>query len=71
MDLEKLIADMREQGADDDQILKSLEEMVQEGKISAEEYEHAKGLLHAGEDIYEDEEKEKAKASELFGLKLV
>lgn len=71
MDLEKLIAEMREQGADDDQILQSLAKMVEEGKISEEEYAHAKGLLHAGEDIEEDEDEDKKKASELFGLKLM
>lgn len=71
MDLEKLIADMREQGADDKQILEALGKMAEEGKISPEELEHAKGLLHAGEDIYEDEEEDKKKAGELFGLKLM
>lgn len=70
MDLEKLIAEMREKGADDNQILEALGKMVEEGKISEEELEHAKGLLHAGEDIEEDEEKERKRASKLFGLEL-
>ena len=68
--IEKLIADMREQGANDDQILEALEKMKDEGKISEEDLAHAKGLLHAGKDIEEDEEKERAEASRLFGLKL-
>ena len=70
MDLEKLIAEMREKGADDNQILEALGKMVEEGKISEEELEHAKGLLHAGEDIEEDEEEERKRASKLFGLEL-
>lgn len=69
--VEKLIAEMREQGADDKQILEALSKMAEEGKISPEDLEHAKGLLHAGEDIYEDEEKEKAEASKVFGLELI
>lgn len=69
--VEKLIAEMREQGADDNQILEALSQMVQEGKITEEDFEHAKGLLSAGKDIAEDEAKEKEKAEELFGMKLL
>lgn len=69
--VEKLIAEMREQGADDKQILEALSKMAEEGKISPEDLEHAKGLLHAGEDIYEDEKKEKEEASKVFGLELI
>lgn len=69
--VEKLIADMREKGADDNQILEALNQMAQEGKITPEDLEHAKGLLHAGEEIHDDEAKEKEEASRLFGMKLL
>lgn len=69
--VEKLIADMREKGADDNQILEALTKMADEGQITPEDLEHAKGLLHAGEDIYKDEAKEKEEASKLFGMKLM
>ena len=71
MDLEKLIAEMKEQGATDEQIIEALVKMKDEGKISEEELEHEKGLLHAGEDIEDDELAEKKKAEELFGMKLI
>lgn len=45
--------------------------MAYEGKITPEDLEHAKGLLHAGEEIENDEDKEKEEASRLFGMKLL
>ena len=69
MELEKIIAEMREQGADDEQILKSLEQMAQEGKITPEDFEKAKEVLMANKEA--DAEEEKAKAEELFGMKLI
>ena len=67
--IEEIIAKMREEGADDKQILEALEQMLQEGKITPEDLEHAKGLLHAFDDVEKDKQEEKAKAEDLFGLK--
>ena len=62
MDLEKVIEELRGQGLEDEEIIKSLEQMVQEGKLSPEELEHAKNLL---------EENERKDAERLFGLEFV
>lgn len=67
--VEKIIAELREQGADDTQILESLQKMAEEGKITPEEFEEAKKLLH-GEVEY-DANAEKEEASRLFGMKLM
>ena len=67
--VEKIIAELREQGADDTQILESLQKMAEEGKITPEEFEEAKKLLH-GEVKY-DANAEKEEASRLFGMKLM
>lgn len=67
--VEKIIAELREQGADDTQILESLQKMADEGKITPEEFEEAKKLLH-GEVEY-DANAEKEEASRLFGMKLM
>lgn len=67
--VEKLIAEMREQGADDTQILEALQKMADEGKITPEDFENAKRLLH-GEVEY-DANAEKEEASKLFGMKLI
>lgn len=76
MKLEKIISDMRSQGADDEQILKALEQMANEGKITPEDFEKAKEILmgdaegFAQEDANKEAE-EKKKAEELFGMKLI
>lgn len=67
--VDKIIAELREQGADDTQILESLQKMADEGKITPEEFEEAKKLLH-GEVEY-DANAEKEEASRLFGMKLM
>lgn len=67
--VDKIIAELREQGADDTQILESLQKMAEEGKITPEEFEEAKKLLH-GEVEY-DANAEKEEASRLFGMKLM
>ena len=77
MELEKIIADMREQGANDEQILEALKKMADEGKIAPEDFEKAKEILmgdkegFAKKDGEADAEKEKAEASRLFGMKLI
>lgn len=76
MELEKIIRDMREQGADDEQILKSLEQMANEGKLSPEDFEKAKEILMGDKEGFAeqdktDAEKEKAQAEKLFGMKLI
>lgn len=68
MDLESMIAEMREQGATDEQILTSLEQMAQEGKIAPDDLERAKQLLG---DNPSPEADEKEEASRLFGLNLM
>ena len=40
--VEKLIAEMREQGADDTEIIEALQKMADEGKITPEDFESAK-----------------------------
>ena len=65
MDIEKIIADLKAQGLADDQIIVSLEQMAQEGKISPEDLEKAKQMLTGT-----TEAEEKAEASKLFGLNL-
>lgn len=67
--VDKIIAELREQGADDTQILESLQKMADEGKITPDEFEEAKKLLH-GEVEY-DANAEKEEASRLFGMKLM
>lgn len=67
--VEQVIKDMREQGADDTQILEALQKMAEEGKITPEDFEQAKKLLH-GEVEY-DADVEKKEASRLFGLDLM
>jgi hypothetical protein len=62
MELEKLIEELRGKGLEDEEIIKSLEQMVQEGKLSPEELDHAKNLL---------EENERKDAERLFGLEFV
>ena len=73
MELEKVIQDMQAQGASNEQILQSLSQMVQEGKLTPEDLEKAKQLLGQGEAQSQpvDEEAEKAEASKLFGMKLM
>lgn len=71
MELEKLIQEMQSQGTSNEQILQSLEQMVQEGKITAEDFERAKQLLQPQPQEQTNEEEEKANASKLFGMKLI
>lgn len=76
MELEKIISDMREQGANDEQILEALKKMADEGKISPEDFEKAKEILMGDAEGFSkednvDAEKEKAEASRLFGMKLI
>lgn len=62
VDIEKIIAELKSQGLEDDKIIASLEQMVQEGKITAEDLEKAKEILEGSE---------KKEASKLFGLNLI
>lgn len=75
MDLEKLIAELKARGLRDEEVLAELVKLKDEGKLTEEELEHAKGLLHANEDIGEDEEKQEEKereeAEKYFGLKFI
>lgn len=71
MDIEKLIADLKAQGLEEEQILSSLEQMAQEQKITPEDFEKAKQLLGLidKDDTQQHENDDKAQASKLFGLK--
>lgn len=62
MDLEKVVEELRGKGLEDEEILQALEQMVQEGKLSPEDLEHAKNLL---------QENERKDAERLFGLEFI
>lgn len=64
MNIEELVASLKEQGLEKDQIIASLEQMVQEGKITPDDLERARGMLE------EQPEDEQAEAGKLFGLDL-
>ena len=57
--IEEIVKNLKEEGLENDEILKALEQMLDEGKITEEDYEKAKDLL-------EGEERETA--SNLFGV---
>lgn len=69
MNIEQLIADLKSQGLDNEKILASLEQMVQEGKLSPEDLEKAKSMLIDAS--VQTPEEEKAEAENLFGLKFI
>ena len=62
MELETLIADLKEQGLENEQILEALAKMVEEGKLAEEDLAKAKEMLEA---------EEKEQAGKLFGLELM
>ena len=71
MNIENLIAQLKEQGLSEEQILPSLEEMVKEGSLTPEELEQAKMLLQqAQQPVVDSEEAERKQASEMFGVQL-
>lgn len=67
MGIEQIVNDLKSQGLENEQIIDSLEQMVQEGKITPEDLEKAKQML-MGE---QTPEKEKAEAGKVFGLDLM
>lgn len=71
--IEQIVADLRTQNLDENQILAALEQMLTEGKITAEDLEKAKALLGAQTQALAPEtpEQEKCRAGDLFGLKLL
>ena len=72
MNIEQLIADLKSQGLEDEKILVSLEQMVQEGKLTPEDLEKAKQILGGSPATPPvDEAKEKEEAGKLFGLNLI
>ena len=62
IDVEKIIADLKEKGLLVDDIKKALEQMLKEGTINEEEFAKAQELLK------NEEVGEKEKAKELFGF---
>ena len=69
MNVEQLVADLKAQGLDNEKILASLEQMVQEGKLSTEDLEKAKSLLIDAS--VQTPEEEQADAEKLFGMKFI
>lgn len=69
MEIEKVIEDLKAQNLTDEQILSSLEQMLQEGKITDEDLERARQML--GGNPEPNEEDERNEASKLFGLKFI
>lgn len=63
MNVEQIVSDLKSQGLDCEKILLSLKQMVDEGKLTPEDFEKAKELLNC--------EKEKQDAGKLFGLNLI
>lgn len=61
MNIEAIVKDLKSKGLPEEQVLKSLEQLVAEGQLTTEDFENAKKMLA--------EKEEKQKASELFGLK--
>lgn len=61
VNIEELVENLKKQGLANDEILKALEQMVQEGQITEEDLEKAKALL---------EGEERKEASDLFGVDL-
>lgn len=59
VNIEELVENLKKQGLANDEILKALEQMVQEGQITEEALEKAKELL---------EGEERKEASDLFGV---
>ena len=70
MNIEQLIADLKSQGLDNEKIIASLEQMVQEGKMSPEDLEKAKAML-SNSSMEQSPEEEKADAEKLFGMKFI
>lgn len=64
MDVKELIADLKGQGLEEDKILEALQQMVEEGKLTPEQFEEAKKVLEL-----ETQAEEKEQAQDLFGLK--
>lgn len=67
MGIEQIVNDLKSQGLENEQIIASLEQMVQEGKITPEDLEKAKQMLM----VEQTPEKEKAEAGKVFGLDLM
>lgn len=62
VNIEEMVKHLKEQGLSYDEILKALEEMLKEGKITEEDLEKAKAEL---EDV------DKEEASKLFGVDIM
>jgi len=62
VNVEELVKNMKEQGLGYDEILKALDEMLQSGKITEEDFEKGKMEL---------EKADKDEASKLFGVNII
>ena len=59
VNIEELVAEFKKQGLANDEILRALDEMLKEGKITEEDFAKAKDML---------EGEERDTASDLFGV---
>jgi len=69
--IERIIDDLRKKGLRDDEILKSLEDLLRNQEISEEDYAKAKELLKARDDAEDHEENERKEAERLFGVDFI
>lgn len=70
MDMEKIINDLKSQNLDDNQIMTALQNMVEQKRLSPQDFEKAKSLLSSNGQIMKSEEEQERKiASRLYGIK--
>lgn len=68
MQIEQLIQDLQAQGLANDQILQSLQKMVEENRITNEDFEKAKMSLSSNETQPDQEEIDKKRIGKWFGM---
>jgi hypothetical protein len=66
MQIEEILNDLKNQGLSDEEIISSLEKMLEEQKITEEDFAKAKELL-----LNVKEEMNKEEAQKLFGLDFI
>lgn len=66
--VEKILQELKSKGASKEQMLEGLKKLLQEGKLSQEDFDKALKLIEESEE--DKEEVEKKEASSLFGVEL-
>lgn len=69
MDIQQIINDLKTQNLDDNQILVALQNMLEQKKLSPQDFEKAKSLLSSSQNMKSEEEQEREIASRLYGIK--